>query len=246
MTQAIQHATIATSTGTVHLALLAHLATGLIGLGTGFVALSVAKGGLTHRRSGMVFVYVMIATAFLATGIATYEGKVNMMISAPFTAYLVFTAMTAVRPLNPEPRWLAPGLMVLALAWSVADVTMGVRASARPNGMMEGVPAGMFFFLGTIALLAGVGDLRMIRAGGIQGSRRIARHLWRMCFGLFVASGSFFLGQAKFIPKPVRIPVLLNVAALAPLIALIYWMWRVRVRNNLRGIVRGDAARAVV
>jgi uncharacterized membrane protein len=238
--------TIATSSGAVHLALLAHLATGLLGLGTGFVALAVAKGSLMHRRSGMVFVYAMLATALLATGIATYEGKVSMMISAPFTAYLIFTAMTAVRPLNPEPRLLAPVLMMLAFAWSVADVTMGVRASARPHGMMDGVPAGMFFFLGTIALLAGVGDLRMIRAGGIQGSRRIARHLWRMCFGLFVASGSFLLGQAKFIPKPVRIPLLLNVAAVAPLIALIYWMWRVRLRNNLRGIVHKNAVRAEV
>jgi ATP adenylyltransferase/5',5'''-P-1,P-4-tetraphosphate phosphorylase II len=112
--------------------------------------------------------------------------------------------------------------------------------------MLDGAPAPIFFFLGTIALLAGVGDLRMIRAGGIQGSRRIARHLWRMCFGLFVASGSFFLGQAKFIPKPVRIPLLLNVAALAPLVALIYWMWRVRLRNNLRGIVRNNAVRPEV
>src|SRR5688572_14274691 len=48
-----------------------------------------------------------------------------------------------------------------------------------------------------------------------QGSRRVARHLWRMCFALFVATGSFFLGQMKFIPEPVRIVPLLLVLALA-------------------------------
>lgn len=244
MTPTLQHVTIATSTGAVHLSLLAHLAMGLLGLGTGFVALAAAKGALVHRRSGMIFVYAMSATALLATGIAIYEGKVSMIIGAPFTAYLVFTAMTAVRPLDPEPRWLAPVLMVLAFGWCVSDATMGVLAAARPHGTMDGVPSPMFFFLGTVALLAGVGDLRMIRAGGIQGSQRIARHLWRMCFGLFIASGSFFFGQTKFIPEPLRIPLLIMVPALAPLVALVYWMWRVRLRGNLRGIVRSNTVRA--
>ena len=237
MTQAMTHVTIATSTGAVHLALLAHLAMGLLGLGTGFIALFVAKGAVAHRRSGIVFVYAMSTTALLATVIATYEGRVSMMIGAPFTAYLVFTAMTTVRPLSSEPRWLAPALMVLAFGWFAADFAMGARAAGRPNGTMDGVPAPMFFFLGSIALLAGMGDLRMIRAGGIKGSQRIARHLWRMCFALFIASGSFFFGQAKFIPEPLRITPLIVTVALAPLLALLYWMWRVRLRKNLRGIV---------
>jgi hypothetical protein len=99
------------------------------------------------------------------------------------------------------------------------------------------VPAGMMFFMATIILLAAVGDARMIRAGGVQGTRRVARHLWRMCFGLFIASGSFFLGQMKFIPEPVRIVPLLLVLAVSPLVVLLYWMWRVRLRQNLRGMM---------
>jgi hypothetical protein len=91
--------------------------------------------------------------------------------------------------------------------------------------------------IGTVMLLAATGDLRAIRAGGLRGSRRLARHLWRMCFGLFIATGSFFLGQMKFIPQPVRIVPLLLVLAFAPIVFLVYWMWRVRVRGRLGGIV---------
>jgi hypothetical protein len=91
--------------------------------------------------------------------------------------------------------------------------------------------------VGTVILLAAIGDLRAIRAGGLQGSRRLARHLWRMCFGLFIATGSFFLGQMKFIPEPVRIVPLLLVLAFAPILFLFYWMWR--VRGRLSGIVVG-------
>jgi hypothetical protein len=88
-------------------------------------------------------------------------------------------------------------------------------------------------------LLAAIGDLRAIRAGGLRGSRRLARHLWRMCFGLFVATGSFFLGQMKFVPEPVRIVPLLLALAFAPILFLVYWMWRVRWRGRASGIVVG-------
>ena len=92
-------------------------------------------------------------------------------------------------------------------------------------------------------MLAAIGDLRAIRAGGLSGSRRLARHLWRMCFGLFIATGSFFLGQMKFIPEPVRILPLVLVLAFAPIPFLLYWMWRVRIRGQLRGIVVAAHAR---
>jgi hypothetical protein len=94
--------------------------------------------------------------------------------------------------------------------------------------------------MGTVMLLAAIGDLRAIRTGGLRGSRRLARHLWRMCFGLFVATGSFFLGQMNFIPEPVRNVPLLLVLAFAPILFLIYWMWRVRVRGRMSGIVLGN------
>ena len=67
----------------------------------------------------------------------------------------------------------------------------------------------------------------MILARGFRGTHRIARHLWRMCFALFIATGSFFLGQAKVIPKPIRIVPLLAIPALLPLVLLLYWLARV-------------------
>ena len=71
----------------------------------------------------------------------------------------------------------------------------------------------------------------MMRAGGYRGTRRLSRHLWRMCFALFIASGSFFLGQAQLIPKPYRNFALLAIPAFAPLVAMAYWLWRVRRRS---------------
>jgi hypothetical protein len=86
----------------------------------------------------------------------------------------------------------------------------------------------MSFFFGAILLLAIAGDIRMLARGGISGRRRITRHLWRMCYGLFIATGSFFLGQQQVFPAFLRGSMFLTVPALLPLPLLIYWFLRVR------------------
>ena len=58
-----------------------------------------------------------------------------------------------------------------------------------------------------------------------------------MTFALLIAAFSFFLGQAKVIPKPIRIIPLLMIPPLIVLAALLYWLWRIRFRRSLRGIV---------
>jgi hypothetical protein len=52
-----------------------------------------------------------------------------------------------------------------------------------------------------------------------------------------IATGSFFLGQMKFIPAPIRIVPVLFVLAIAPLVVLVYWMWRVRIRRRISGLI---------
>ena len=61
----------------------------------------------------------------------------------------------------------------------------------------------MTLFLGSVAVLAAAGDVRMLVRGGVFGAQRVARHLWRMCFGLFIATGSF-LGTATSTRFPGR------------------------------------------
>jgi membrane protein DedA with SNARE-associated domain len=65
-----------------------------------------------------------------------------------------------------------------------------------------------------------------------------------MCFALFVASGSFFLGQADEIPEPLRSYPLLAIPAFLPLVVLLYWLWRVRRRRRSGGVVAASAPEA--
>jgi uncharacterized membrane protein len=234
----------------MRLDLVAHIAAGGVGILSGFVALSAAKGGRLHRKSGIVFVCAMLTMSLMGAMMAVVR-NVAPATNAPvglLTAYLVITAFTTVRPASAGSRRLDLGLMFLASAVGLLLCTFGVEAFASPKGKLYGMPAFPFFIFGSIALLGSVGDLRLIRAGGVQairGARRLARHLWRMCTALLIAAFSFFVGQAKVIPKPFRIYSLLVIPPLIIFAALLYWLWRIRARRSLPGIVRVRAAEAV-
>jgi uncharacterized membrane protein len=220
------------------LALALHFAAGLVSIVAGTVALSVAKGGQLHKQSGLIFTWAMIVLGLSAAAIGTYEKRPGQVFAGLLAAYLVFSAMTTVKPMARIGQRFNVVLMVLAFGYAVSSLYGGMTEWLDPTVKVIGRPRVVPpLVVGSVILLAAIGDLRAIRAGGLRGSRRLARHLWRMCFGLFIATGSFFLGQMKFVPEPVRIVPLLLVLAFAPILFLIYWMWRVRVRGRLSGIL---------
>lgn len=232
----------------MRLTYIVHIIAGGLGLVFGYVALYAAKGAPLHRRSGILFVYAMLTMCFFGTLIAAVRGvapAVNISAGV-LTAYLVITALITVRPLSAGSRWLDPGLMLVALAVGLTSLAFGFEALASPDGKgRDGMPAFPYFMFGVVGTLAGVLDVRMIRAGGLTGASRLARHLWRMSFALFIAALSFFIGQAKVIPKPVRILPLLALPVLVVLVTMIYWLWRVRVKRVFRDVVRVSAAEAM-
>lgn len=217
--------------------MVVHILAGSLALVFGYVALFAAKGAALHRKSGMLFVYTMLTLSLTGAVIAAVRGKEGTAIGAVLTAYFLITALTAVRPLEGWSRRLDIGLMLVALTIALTSLTWGLEMLDSPTGRREGLPPFPFFMTGIIGLLAAVGDVRMIRSGPLRGAPRLARHLWRMCWALWVAAGSFFFGQAKHIPEPIRILPLLAIPPVLALGALVYWMWRVRLRRSLRGIV---------
>ena len=221
-----------------------HIVCGSLGLLSGFVALYTAKGGGVHRKSGRLFVYVMLVMALAGLTLAVVLGtapELNVP-AAVLTSYLVVTALTTVRPPAAGARLLHLAAMVVGLIVGLTALTLGFEAVAN-GGKRNGLPAFPFFMFGVVGLLGAIGDLRVWRQGARRGTARLARHLWRMSFALFIAALSFFIGQAKVIPKPIRIYPLLALPVLAVLVTMVYWLWRVRIRGSLRGIVGGSAAK---
>ena len=133
-----------------------------------------------------------------------------------------------------------------------AEVDLDTKSVVRSGASsQDGVPVGMTFFMGTVMLLAAVGDIRMLLDSGVLGAKRIARHLWRMCFALFIAAGSFFLGPSnrplrllstvgigQHLPSAFFSTSLYLILSILPLVLLIFWLVRVRFTNAYKGTPR--------
>ena len=224
--------------------LLVHICAGTLGLLSGAAAISFRKGSRAHVLAGRVFVVSMLTMAAGAAYLAVVRHQPNNLGGGILTFYLIATAwLTARRPDGETSRleWVAH---LRPMTQGILTWLSGVEKMRAPGPPEDGVPAGMHFFMGSVALLASAGDVRMLVGGGVFGTKRIARHLWRMCFGLFIAAGSFFLGPSN---RPLRLlssvglgrhlsPAIFSTGlylflSVLPLILLIFWLIRVRFRN---------------
>ncbi|HYC75170.1 hypothetical protein [Brevundimonas sp.] len=204
------------------MALVIHVGGGAVSLVSGFAALAAPKGRRIHRGAGTVFVLAMLVMALFAVIVALLRNESLNTIAGAFTLYLIGTAWLAVRrPDGVVGRPETAGFFIAATI-AVASFMVGW------NGLgADGAPVAALYVFSGVAALAAAADLNMLLRRGVSGPSRIARHLWRMCTALFIASGSFFLGQADEIPAALRGPHLF-VPALLPLAALLFWMIRVR------------------
>ena len=227
--------------------LAVHVCSGTLGLVSGAAAMSFRKGSPRHALAGKIFVLSMLTMASGAVYLAALRRETGNIGGGIFTFYLILTAWLTARRRDGETSKFDWAALLIPLALGVLAWISSFEKMRSPGPPTDGVPAGMGLFMGTVMLLAATGDVRMLVRGGILGAKRIVRHLWRMCFGLFIASGSFFLGPAN---RPLRLlrelglrqqlfrallreEVLLFLAVL-PLLLLILWVVRIRFTNALK------------
>jgi Predicted membrane protein (DUF2306) len=206
-----------------------HIAAGALALILGAMALLARKGARLHRRSGQLFVCAMLVMGITAAALGNTGGGL-------MSAYFVVTALTTVRPAGRWTRWVNGTALAVAVVLALGSMDKGLDAFASAGGTLNGVPFFMLFFIGTIMAMAAAGDVRVMRSGPLRGGSRLARHLWRMCFGLFIAAGSFFSIEARvatILPEPFTTPAMRALPVALVFIAMFYWLWRVRGRRTL-------------
>jgi uncharacterized membrane protein len=208
-----------------------HISAGILGILSGATALSFRKGSRRHAQAGKVFVIAMLTLGASAVYLALMKHQLGNVLGGTFTFYLVTTAWATARRRDAETGIFDWAAMLVPLLVGSALLILGLGVVYGHAKSPNGVPVGMYFVMGSVMLLAAAGDIRMLVRGGVFGAKRIVRHLWRMCFGFFIATGSFFLGQQQVFPAWLRGSSVLFIPALLPLVLLIFWLFRVRFTN---------------
>ena len=189
----------------------------------------------------------MLIMALGAVYLGIVKHQPSYVSGGIFTFYLIGTAWLTARRRDGEIGRLDWVALLIPLALGVLTWLSGISVVRRGASSQDGVPVGMTFFTGSVMLLAAAGDIRMLVRGGVLGAKRIARHLWRMCFGLFIAAGSFFLGGAnrplrllstvglgQHLPRALFSIGVYLVLTILPLVILIFWLVRVRFMSTYK------------
>lgn len=216
-------------------ALILHVGAGAVGIVPGAAALTVRKGQRLHRMFGNVFFVSMLTMSAMAAYLAAVvSGQSSNLFGGAFTFYLVATAWATVRRRAGSIGRFEMGAFLVALGAAGATIAFIVAATRNPSLQPAGSPLGAVYVFAAVASLAAAMDLKVILLGGISGAHRIAGHVWRMCVALFVGTGSFFLGQQQVMPLFMHGSPILVVLAFAPLVFMIFWMFRVQFTRAFR------------
>jgi uncharacterized membrane protein len=208
-----------------------HILGGLFALLFGYTALYATKGATLHRKSGMGFVMAMVVMSLTGAFIASLKPDRGSIIAGLLTFYFVITGLLTVVQVPGQKR-----LERIAMVWAFVVGLFAIWAGwwLAQRGRPEAAPMLIF---SAMAIGGAFGDWKMLRAGGIEGKPRIKRHLWRLCFAMWVAAASFFWGPPNRVPEIIRIPALLPIPVLTPIVVMLFWLWRMRGKKAARGIV---------
>lgn len=210
--------------------LAAHIGGGIVAILAGAVAVGARKGGSVHRLAGTWFFASMLVLGVTAAILEPFrEPDPGSPLIGLAVCYFVLTSWVTARRRDGSTGWFEIGACVAALGIAAATLW-----GAMTGGSTSPVGQGPVFALAGIFLLAGLGDLNVILRKKLTAAQRLSRHLWRMCFAFFIATGSFFIGQQDVLPQAARGSPILFVLGFAPLAIMLFWLVRIRFAKPLR------------
>lgn len=206
-----------------------HIIFGTIAVLAGSVALGVRKGSAKHINAGRLFAFTMI----LASGIGAILGLLKLdshyitFHAGILGVTLITSSLLTVRARGSQLGYLSLGVGITNLVNTLALVGAGLHAMSLPDSVLLGFHASNYFFLSGMAGIAAVGDISLLFRKTLSNKHRLARHLWRMCLGFFIAAGSAFTGPGSSIfPQAVQDSGILSAPELIIICLMLFWFFR--------------------
>ena len=216
-----------------------HIAASLVAVAGGGAALLSRKGSRFHAAAGRAFAAAMLTLLAMGIAIAPLKAAPSyvLVVSTVVAAYLVVTGWATIRHKHARAGRLEHWGLAVALACAAAHAAFCLLAANSPDGRFQGMGVALILPNLAIALAGAAGDLNFIRQGQLSGRQRLARHVWRMCVPMFLATVAFFagnFGQKIFMPEALRGSMLLGLPALAVLLVMAWWLLKLRFPHALR------------
>ncbi len=221
-----------------------HIGGGVVGIGSGFAAMVLRKGSRAHTAAGQVFVVSMLIMATIGAVVSPLLPQRANVVPALLTLYLVVTGWRSARDRSGEAGVAEIGGLIFALVTVAVGLTYALDAAMSPTGLLDTERPSNYLTFTAFPLFAALLDVTVILRGRLTRLHRIARHIWRMSFALFIAAGSLFLGQPKVFPAALRGSPIMFVPELVVLGLMLFWLVRTSVNALQRRPRAPDALAA--
>jgi hypothetical protein len=216
------------------LLLYAHIGGGFIGILAGTTASLAPKGKVLHRKAGKVFYLAMFICYSIGAVVAPFleTGQRTNFVAAVLALYLLTSGVSAAQRRNFHAGIGEKLGAVVALTITLLGLYFIYIASNSPTGTIDDSPPQAFVLFVIAGSLAFIGEVRVLIGKTLSNAQRTVRHLWRMCFSFFIASGSFFFGQAGFFPDWFNASVLPLVLGFFPFSVLLIFLVKEIIKSR--------------
>lgn len=206
--------------------LYSHIGGGAVGLVAGATAIASRKGGPIHRRAGKVFLVSMFIAYLIGAFVAPFlsEGQRPNFVAAILALYLLITGVMTARRRHFQASIMEKIGLAVALLITGMGVLFAYMGANSVSGTVDGSPPQAFVIFIVAGSIAAAEEIYVLVRRKLSEVARKIRHLWRMCFSLFLASGSLFLGQPQVFPDWFNGSILPSLLALAPVLILLGWV----------------------
>jgi uncharacterized membrane protein len=207
-----------------------HFWIGCFALVCGAAAFISRKGGRIHCSAGTGFLAAMILLGLSGLWLSLAREILFTVFLSLIALHAVITGWAAARPPAGLARAVTLGSGTASSLIALGAAMGGAIAAAAPGGALNGLQPAAFHTLAAVSAVLSVFDWRYAFAPAPSRARRLTRHLGRMGFSLFLATGIFFFGNSHVLPAAVRQPLLLS----APVLAVLAWTAVYAIRTRLR------------
>lgn len=204
-----------------------HVLTGTIAVLAGAVAALTRKGGGVHIRAGKAFVVLMTLSSLLgaALGLIKFETFFITFFAGILGAYLVVSGWLSVHRSATSQVFMDRALTTANAVTCFALIAIGTLALTRSDGAMFGFAGENYLFLAVMSGIAAIADISRLFRRSLSRNHIVARHLWRMLLGFFIAAGSAFTGPGSSIfPAAIQASGILSLPELLILVLMIFYL----------------------
>lgn len=196
-------------------ALFIHIASGMIALLTGLLAMLFKKGGKNHRLSGKIYFWCMMVVAVTALLMSISKDIIFLTLIAVFSFYLSFSGYRAAYLKNDRVAWIDWAMLLILALNGLYMTASGGYALFRGNIGLN--PVLVVFGLTCLAFTASDIDRFRRRRTAIK-TAWLFDHMSRM-LGSYIATFTAFL-VVNVQMNPAWLPWLLPTVIGTPMISV--------------------------